>query len=378
MNSRERVLTALNHQEPDRVPLYFGGTSSFLTDTAYYKLKEYLGIHGDVEPYRTGHTGNIFDQRILEALDVDVRFVVMKIGIDVRRVDEHTILSDWGIPLRKVDGYGVRTGPPFSDIDVEKEGEVNRAIEAHPWPNPYDPRRIEGLEEYARELQKSEKAIVARSPQSASVLEYGCWLRGDTNFYIDLILHKPFVEKLLDKILDVQIQFYDALLNITGKYLDIVETAEDYGTQSSLLVSPETFREFIKPRRKKINDFIKGKCPQVKVLHHSCGAIAGIIDDLIETGVDVINPLQPKAERMDPVRIKTQFGARTCFCGGIDMQEAMVGDLRQVEDEVRLRIAQLAPGGGYLLCTSNHVQRDIPPENVVALFQRAGEYGVYG
>ena len=123
MNSRERVLTALNHQEPDRVPLYFGGTSSFLTDTAYYKLKEYLGIHGDVEPYRTGHTGNIFDQRILEALDVDVRFVVMKIGIDVRRVDEHTILSDWGIPLRKVDGYGVRTGPPFSDIDVEKEGE---------------------------------------------------------------------------------------------------------------------------------------------------------------------------------------------------------------------------------------------------------------
>ena len=274
MNSRERVLAALNHPEPNRVPLYFGATSSFLTDTAYYKLKEYLGIHGDVEPYRTGHTGNIFDQRILEALDVNVRLMVMKIGIDVRRADEHTTLSDWGIPLRIVDGYGVRTDPPFSDIDVEKEGEVNRAIEAHPWPNPYDPRRIEGLEEYARELQKSEKVIVARSPQSASFLEYGCWLRGDTNFYI------------------------------------------------------------------------KGKCPQVKVLHHSCGAIAGINDDLIETGVDVINPLQPKAERMDPVRIKTQFGARTCFCGGIDMQEAMVGDLRQVEDEVRLKIVQLAPGGG--------------------------------
>jgi len=372
MNSRERVLTALNHQEPDRIPIYFGGTSSFLTDKAYFQLKEYLGITGDVKPYREGHTGNIFDQRILKALDVDVRFVHMKkpTNFQPRRIDEDTILDDWGIPIRKVDGYGVRVDPPLAKASID-------SIETHPWPNPYDPGRAEGLEEYATKLRKeTDKAIVARSPQSASFMEYGCWIRGAERFLMDLIADKAFTNRLLDKIQGIQIQFYDALLSKVGQYVDIVETSEDFGTQTGLLISPQLFREMIKPRRKAINDFIKSKCPGVKILHHSCGAIEKIIDDLIDIGVDILNPVQP-LPNMNPTEIKSKYGDRITLCGGVDMQNTGLKDLSKVEAEVKLRIKQMAAGGGYLFCTSNHVQSDLPPASVVALFENAHKLGVY-
>jgi len=372
MTSRERVLTALNHMEPDRVPLYFGGTSSFLTDLAYFNLKKHLYIEGDVEPYREGHTGNYFDQRVLESLDVDVRFVHMRKPGDfqIHNIDPDTILCDWGVPIRQIGGYGVRVNPPLANASIAD-------IPNHPWPNPYDPGRISGLTEYARSLRETtDKAIVARSPQSASFLEYGAWLRGTEQFLMDLLIDKNFAEALLDKILELQIQFYDAFLSAVGSYVDIVETSEDYGTQSGLLISPALFREMIKPRRKAINNFIRGKCPKAKILHHSCGAIEPIIEDLIETGVDILNPIQP-LPNMQPEDIKLKYGSRICLCGGVDMQNTALVDLKAVDKEVILRMEQMASGGGYLFSTSNHVQSDLPPESVVALFKLAKQRGVY-
>ncbi len=371
MTSRERVLTALDHEEPDRVPLYFGGTSSFLTDQSYFQLKKFLKIEGEVEPYRVGHTGNIFDQRILEALDVDVRCIHLKRPQNtvVKRIDEQTVLSDWGIPIKNVDGYGVRVDPPLANATEE-------GFESHPWPDPYDPGRIKGLADYAKYLRENtDKAVVARSPQSASFLEYGGWLRGVEQFFMDLVINKELAEKLLDKILDIQLKFYDVFLSAVGKYVDIVETSEDYGTQKRLLISPKLFREMIKPRRKAINDFIRSKCPGAKILHHSCGAVETIIEDLIETGVDILNPIQPFAEGMNPGEIKAKHGEKVCFCGGIDMQYAMIGDEEDIEKDVKLRIQQMAKGGGYLLCTSNHVQSDTPPSHVVFLYNIAKTYG---
>jgi uroporphyrinogen decarboxylase len=373
MNSRERVLTALNHQQPDRIPIYFGGTSSFLTDRAYFLLKEYLGITGDVLPYREGHTGNIFDQRILEALDVDVRFVHLKkpANFQPQRIAEDTILDEWGIPLRTLDGYGVRVDPPLARAGIDDIG-------SHPWPDPFDPGRTEGLAEYAATLRSgTDKAIVARSPQSASFMEYGCWLRGAEQFLMDLIADKAFTNRLLDKIQEIQIQFYDAMLSKVGQYVDIVETSEDFGTQTGLLISPQLFREMIKPRRQAINDFIRSKCPGVKILHHSCGAIEKIINDLIEIGVDILNPVQP-LPNMNPEQIKARYGCRITLCGGVDMQNTGLKDLGEVESEVKLRIKQMAAGGGYLFCTSNHVQSDLPPASVVALFENAHRFGAYG
>ncbi|CAA7600914.1 Uroporphyrinogen decarboxylase [Acididesulfobacillus acetoxydans] len=373
MNSRERVLAAINHKEPDRVPLYFGGTSSFMTDEAYFQLKDYLGITGDVEAYREGHTGNYFDQRILEALDADVRFVHMKkaAATPVRRIDENTVLCDWGVPIRKIDGYGVRVDPPLAHA-------TKSDIACHPWPDPYDPGRTAGLALAARTLrEQTDKAVVARSPQSASFLEYGAWLRGMEQFLMDLLLDRGFAEALLDKILDLQIGFYDALLTEVGRYVDIVETAEDYGTQNGLLISPQLFRDIIKPRRKAINDFIRKKAPGAKILHHSCGAIEPIITDLVEVGVDILNPVQP-LPNMNPSEIKKKYGDKVVLCGGVDMQNTGLQDPYLLEQEVVLRIEQLASGGGYLFAPSNHIQPDLPTRSVVALFALAKKHGVYG
>ncbi len=371
MAPRERVLAALDHRQPDRVPLYFGGTSTFMTDTAYFRALKEWDLGEPVEPYRCGHTGNYVDNRILEFLGVDVRVLQMKIGLEVRRLSDRTVRSDWGIPLKMVDGYGSRINPPFESLNPEcRPDEALEALCRHPWPDGGDPRRVRGLRTAALQFLDQGYALVGRSPQSASFLEYGCWLRGDANFYMDLMLNREFVHALFDRIYDVQKKFYESLLSECGDLLDIVETSEDYGTQSSLLISPDTFREFIKPRRERLNSFIRSKSPEIKILHHSCGAIETIIPDLLDTGIDILNPVQPGAGGMDPSAITEKYGKRCCFCGGIDMLQAVSGTRQEVEAEAALRIDQFrGRDGGYLLGTSNHIQSDTPLENLICLYK---------
>jgi len=371
MTSRERVMKALSHKEPDRVPLNFGGTASNLTDIAYFKLKRYLNIEGEIRPYRRGHTGNYFDQRILEKLDTDFRYVVMKEPQPIIK-DKDTIVDEWGITIKKINNYGVRIGPPPLEKASEKD------LQVYNWPNPYDPLRTEGLEEEAKKLyETTDKVIVARAPLSASFIEYGIWLRGAENFFVDLIANKKFANRLLDKLLEIQIGFYDAFLKKVGKYVQIVETAEDYGTQQGCLISPRLFREMIKPRRKELNLFIKSRWPHLKILHHSCGSIWELVEDLIDTQIDILNPVQPLAKNMDSEVLKKKFGSKICFDGAIDTQKALPGSIDEVREEVIRRIKALAPGGGYILAPANHIQPDVPPENVVALFNFARKYGKY-
>lgn len=370
MSPRERVLSASNHISPDRIPRYFGGTSSFMTDEVYLKALDYFDLGEPLKPYRFGHSGCYVDNRILEKLNVDVRMIQMQISLEYKSIGEGLILSDWGIPLKMIDGYGTRINPPFGHLDPEIDYEqAMDAIDNHPWPDGSDPRRIIGLRKNASDYLDAGFAVVGRSPQSASFLEYGCWLRGDALFYMDLMLNKEFAAALMDKILEVQMVFYSALLSEVGDLLDIIETAEDYGTQDSLLISPDLFREFIKPRRSKLNKMIKDCCPGIKILHHSCGAIEPIIGDLIETGIDILNPVQPGAGGLNPEKVVKKYGDKLAFCGGIDMMQAMNGSIQDVKDELLLRSEQFNfSKGGYLLCTSNHIQRDTPIVNLETLF----------
>jgi uroporphyrinogen decarboxylase len=220
-------------------------------------------------------------------------------------------------------------------------------LSRHSWPDPYDPRRAEGLEEEARRLSsETDACLVARSPQSAGFLEYGAWLRGDENFLADLFLAEEFSSALFDKICELQLGYYNVLLGTVGSYVDIVETSEDYGSASGLLISPETFRKYIKPRRTAINAFIKSKCPHVKILHHSCGAIRPIISDLIETGIDILNPVQPNLPGMTGGELKAEFGDILCFCGGADMITLATGSDEDIENDVRARMSEYASSGG--------------------------------
>lgn len=348
-----------------------------MTDISYLRFLQYLGIDTPGKKYRSGYTGCYVDNRILELVNADVRMLQMQITLDERRIDEATVLSDWGIPLQMIDGYGVRTSHPLSGIDVEKElvsGTLPERIENHDWPDPNDPRRVDGLTDEMKALQNSsDAAIVARSPQSASFIEFGCWLRGDKNFYLDLYLYPELIDILLDKILELQCQYYTALLSAIGDAVDIVETAEDYGTQDSLLISPDHLRRYIFPRRKMLNDHIKKLAPHVKILHHSCGAIATIIGDLFNTGADIINPIQPIEKIMDHAMLKEKYGDRVSFCGGLDMFKAVTGKKEDIESEIVRCVETFGHDGGYMISTSNHIQRDTDPEMVMYLFQRLNE-----
>lgn len=365
MTSRERVLTALKHQQPDRIPIYFGGTSSFLTDAAYKQLKKYMGIKGEVEPYRKGHTGTIYDPRILEALGADVRFLVYRLeNYGVREyISEDYIIDEWRCPLVRSGSMWSRVNPPLADASLEE-------IKEFPFPDPSKDRGNEYLEEEARNLRENtDYALVARSVHSASFMELGCWLRGSEDFFCELVMEEEECHVLLDKIMEAQMKYYEVFLKKVGKYVDIVETSEDYGTQQSLFLSPETYRSMIMPRKKKIIEVIHTYAPQAKIFHHTCGAVRKLIPDLIDTGIDIINPIQPYLPGMDAGELKAEFGDQICFCGGIDMQHAINGSFADIDREVLRCKKELGHDGGYFYCTSNHIQEDTPVENIIRLFE---------
>lgn len=315
MTSKERVLLALAHKQPDRIPVYFGGTSSFLSDVAYFNLKDHLGIQGDVDPYRKCHTGTIYDPRILEALDVDVRFLVYNLeNYGIRdHISSDRVIDEWGVPL-------VRSGEHWSRVDPPLEYATLAEMMAYPMEMPENHRNGH-LVAQAKALREENKyGIVARSVHSASFLELGCWLRGFMPFFCDMAQNSPMATVLLDKVMEAQIAYYTDFLSQVGPYVDIVETSEDYGTQASMFVSPDTYRKLIQPRRMKINETIHKFAPQAKILHHTCGAVRPLIPDLINTGIDILNPIQPNLAGMDPAELKAEFGNQICFCGGIDMQ----------------------------------------------------------
>lgn len=374
MSHKERVLITINLEEPDRVPIDLMSSPTGIADGAYFKLRDYLEIGGDISPYRRGRTSNYYDERVLEALDVDFRHVWLKGqgGFSLEANGNGTYTDGWGITYKC-------TGPFLGIISHPLANTSLESLENYCWPDPYSLGRIGGLEERAKKLHEEGKfAIVAKDVVSGGPLEYGCWLRGTEQFMIDMVANKQFARELITRVESVILGLWEVFLDAVGEYVDIVQTSEDLGSQSSLLISPQLYREMLKPTRVRINNLIKSLAPHAKVFYHSCGAIYELIPDIIETGVDILNPVQPRAFGMDPARLKKEFGSRLCFHGGIDVQQTLPhGSPRDVEYEVRERIGQLGKGGGYIVAPANVIQNDIPPANIVSMCEAVRKWGKY-
>ena len=371
MTSKERVLCAVNHKPVDRIPLDLGGTACSMVDKAYFKVKDFLGIEGEIEPYRKGSNVCYYDERILDRFDIDIRRVFAKQSEEYPKYhDDGTFSNEWGLVQRDTGLYVETVKNPLEDAELED-------LDTYPWPQPEEMLDVTGMKERAKKLhEENEYAISLRMPCNG-IFEIACWLRGMENFMVDTITDPEFAHALIEKILKVQIEMYGYLLDQVGEYIDIVESGDDYGSQQSLLISPDAYREFIFPARKKLNKAIRQKAPQAKIYLHSCGAIADIIEDLIDCGVDILNPVQTSAVGMDPVTLKDKFGDRIRFHGAVDTQKAMTGSIEQVEDEVKRLIDILGRDGGFILSSCNHIQSDIPPENVARMFEFAAEYSSY-
>lgn len=370
MTARERVLAAFEHRAPDRTPLDFMGTAGGMAEGAYVALLNHLGLKGAGREFRRGESVRYYDERVLEALGVDFRRVWLRPpeNWSPPPAEEGVAVDEWGMKRVRMGDITPFVNAPLQDASVHDLG-------AYPWPKPDDPGRVRGLAEEARSLrQRGNWAIAARAPLHG-MFDLAQRLRGVEQFLVDLLLDRRFAVGLVGRIKDVQLGFYNQLLDAVGPFVDMVETSDDFGTQAGLLISPALFREVFAPTRRELNELIRSKAPQARIFFHSDGAISKIIPDLIDIGVEVLNPVEPDVPGNDPCELKALFGSQLTFHGHLDVKGALGGSKEDVRAEVRRAIDGLSPGGGYILAPTNHLQQDVPPANLIETYRYAADYG---
>lgn len=373
LTHRQRVLTALNHQEPDRVPIDLGGSAYSLNDDIYFRLKTNMCIEGDIPAWRHGHTSNYYDERILEQLDIDFRHVWLRSRTDKKLpvYEDGSYIDEWGVTWRPQSGFVAIITHPLENADLSD-------LRSYPWPKANAPGRTEGLKERARELHETtDYSVVARAPTSIGLIDFCCNLRGIEQFMVDMLVNKPFATEMLNHISQFMLELVELYLDAAGDNIDIFCWGEDFGHQSGMLISPDLYREFFKTRHAEIVSLVKRKAPQARFQFHCCGAIRPIIEDFIDIGVDILQAIQPLAKGMESEGLKRDFGDRLIFHGGVDIQRALIGTLDDIDREVRKRIMALAPDGGYILAPTNNIQDDTPEENIYHMYEVAKVYGRY-
>lgn len=377
MNSRERVLTALAHKEPDRVPVDFGGTTcSSITLPAYEQLKAYFGIEAPNIVIDRVMQSVMVDERILDMFHVDTH-AVLRNPPELERnhsveFDENTYRDQWGVTWHK---------PPGSDyydmIKPAMPGPITmNDIMSHPWPEPHDPGYTRGLRERVlKERDSTERALVLHI--YPGIIHTSQFMRGFEDWFVDMALQPKLMEAMLDAITESMLGPLEESIDAIGDIVDVVRLGDDIGHQDRLCVRPQTYREVIKPRHARLVEAIKSRT-KAPVLWHTCGSVYDILDDLIEIGVDAINPVQTSAAKMEPERLKAGYGDKLTFWGGIDTFRVLpLGTTEEVEEEVRRKIEVLAPGGGFVLNSVHNIQSDVPVENIIAMFDAAQKYGKY-
>jgi uroporphyrinogen decarboxylase len=280
-------------------------------------------------------------------------------------------VDPWGITWQLQPGnhYFDIAVPPLKDATIED-------LDKYPWPDTSHPSRFVGLREQARKIQEAGYAVVALS--GITPFEFSYMLRGMENWFMDLGGDHEFVHALMSKLTFLMRSGVEKLLEEAGDYIDVVVTGDDLGGQTAPLISVAMYRELIKPYHVELFQSIKQRS-KAKIFYHSDGNIYPLINDLIEDGIDLLNPIHVAANEMgDTARLKREFGGRLCFNGAIDTQRVLPqGTPDDVRAEVRRRIKDLAPGGGYILSAVHCLQPDVPPENICAMFDEAIKAGRY-
>lgn len=382
MDSRQRVLQALDHREPDRVPFDLSSTPvTGIHREALVRLRRALQLE-ERQP-RVWHLMQqlgVVDEDLHQVLETDVRGARPNAQSSWKQVfrdeGEYRYCTDeWGITRR----MPIEGGHYFDLCASPLAGAASVAdIERYAWPDPVDPARFTHLEEVARATRQAGKAFVLGGI-APGMLEMGQWLRGYENFFCDLAADRPMAEALCDQIIELKLRYWEAALGRVGQWVDVVQEGDDYGGQRGLQIEPALWREVFKPRLARLLGGIRRLAPHSKLFFHSCGSIISILPDLIEVGVDALNPVQVAAEGMDSRDLKRQFGADLTFWGGgVDTQRVLpTGTPQQVRDEVKRRIDDLAPGGGFVFTAVHNIQLDVPPENILAMRQALRDFGGY-
>mgnify|MGYP001143880420 CR=1 FL=1 len=369
MTHRERVLAALSHEEPDRVPMDLGSTiDSSIVVEGYGRLKAHFGV--EAENVLTNRMMRVVDvdERVLRALDIDTRGVFPGGPPDVI-LEGNKYRDGWFVVRVKPKGsyyYDERVFPLSGEITVAD-------IVHYPWPDPSDPRRTAGLREQVRRIREQSDCAVVLNLPSAFVHKTQ-YLRGFEDWFMDFAADRRLLTAMFDAVLEISLEICRDILAEVGHEVDVLLSADDVGAQNGLLVSPEAYRELIKPRHQKYFRLMHEMSP-AKVLFHTCGSVIDIMDDLVEIGVDVLHPVQVSAKGMDPARLKEGWGDKLSFWGGIDTQRTLSrGSPDEVRAEVEQCIEVLGRGGGYVLGAVHNIQPDVSVANILAMYEHGKEY----
>jgi uroporphyrinogen decarboxylase len=381
-----RVLAALEHREPDRVPFDMGGALvTGIAVRALRALKQYLGLPGETRLLDQVTQLAVADDEIADRLQVDVRTVKpcppgeRGFAEDLGRVGDHYRLIDewgmgWQMPVNGGHYYDLYLSPLAG---CERPGDVER----YPWPNPLDSARYVGMKATFERIVHEERRFPFLERMSSGMWEHAMWMTGYEKFFSDMLYNKKLVHAIMSKILEIKMAYWGKALETVGEQTVVVSEADDLGGQKSLLVSLRMYQELVWPYHKRLFDFIRSKAKgKAYIFFHNDGAIYPTIPLLIEAGVDILNPWQVNCAGMDDTaKFKREYGRDlTVWGGSCDTQRVLpFGTPDEVRAETRRRIDDLAPGGGFIFAPIHIIQAGVPPENIVAWWETLQEYGKY-
>ena len=366
MKSRERVLRALNFEEADKVPLDFGATIVTCLDlNAHKKLKKYLNINDDYDPVIDYTMGTVEPcEELIRRFGSDVR----RVGLNVipPQIIDNMYEGGFGIKYKKAvphEYFDVCYSPLAAVEDLDKLK----------MPDPDMPELYYGVHDRAQALYENSEYALFADFGVPGFYETSQKVRGYENLSCDLLLNREFLFDLYDRLLELQKRFFNNYLNEVGKYAVAIGYADDLGMQDRPQMSPETYRAVIKSYHKKIFSFIHEKS-DVKIMLHSCGAIEPLMDDLIEAGVEIFNPLQTRAAGMSPEALMQKYRGKAAFWGGFDEQHVLpYGTKEEIEAETK-RMMNVMGRTGYVFGPGHNIQEDTSPENIIAMYEAAKVY----
>ena len=383
MIPRQRVLAALDHQEPDRVPIDLGGNQTGIHKVAYQSLLRYLGIADELTIMDAVQQLAKPCEAVLQRLHVDTRYIAagaagdFKGGIVQRQRGGklwHDLTDEFGITWSMLDEH-----PMFMDISHHPLANARiDDLKSYPFPKGDDAGRFVGLRERALELKKNTPYAVV-SGISGVVYEICWYMRGLEQWFCDLLTDTPFCEALLDQTLKFWMDWFRVFLAEVGDVVDVIMIGDDLAGQTGPLFNPDIYRSLVKPRHKALVQYIKSRTA-AKIWYHTCGACSGLIPELMDNGIDILNPVQISATGMDPATLKSRYGKKLSFWGGaIDSQRVLPrATPEQIRQDVRRHLEIWKPGGGYIFNNVHNIQADVSGENTTAFYDAAYEFGFYG
>jgi uroporphyrinogen decarboxylase len=412
MNSRERVLKSMDFVEPDRVAIDFGAhRSSGIQAMAYARLRDYLGLpKRPPKVYDMPQQLAVIDEDVLDRFNVDC--IEMGRGFATDDSDwrpwvlpngTECLVPKWITPVKQGDSWVLKGPDGTTEIAIQKKGmvyfdqtyfpfmedpeeKIDRmeelmdynmwaGVAAPPGPISWDEEGMKFLAEGAKRFrEQTDRAIVGLF--GAPIFEGGQQMVRMDNYLMLLAAEPDLVHRFLDKLVSIYMKRLEMYLKAVGPYIDLILFSDDYGMQTGPQISPDMFREFFKPRHAQMWQTVKKLAPSVKTLLHSCGSIIDLLPDMIEAGLDAVNPVQTNCKNMEPERLKSEFeGQITFWGGGCNTQHILPnGTPAEVSEDVLRNLDILVPGGGYVFQQIHNIQADVPPENIVAMFDAIAKW----